>query len=999
VKRRAVGPIVLVALLAATPARAATPLPPVPPPPDLTTLIPFAETPLDKPAVGVGDLALPEGPTDLPPFPPATVVAPWGAKPTAALPEPTPLACVGAFFGVASAALECGRARVAKAEYEDAAKALEQAARSGAERDLVLEARYWLGETYWQLGRVEPADRLFRQVVQTAPKANSFGLWATHSSGWTALRLGDATRARDTFAQLLAGAVPAAMEPWARHGQALASYALGHHDEAVAAWEALRSKGVPASLARDVGFWLGEALGRVGRYDRAATELERFVTGGPHALADAGWLRLGWWSLAARRTKQSADAFRTYLTPSSPSAAPRIGTERDWAEAGLALALLASDSNAARAAARGLEARRSPLLEPLFLRFARALVDAKKGAEAQAILQELLGANLTPAVRAWVLLLNGEASRAQGNLDDARTQYDLARRTDPGSATAWFAGLRQAQANLELREFAQAARDLAELVATAPSGEARAAVLLLQGEAAYHAGNYAAAGAAFRRAAIEFPGHPQVGAARLGVAWTALRQERDDEARREFLEFARLLPQDPQAPDALLLASELALKVPTGLSEAKALLDRIIKDYPTRPRTEFARLNRALVLLRTGDVRTAQAELRDWIGRAPFPPLLGRAHAALGVALLAARVPSEAEKAFAQAQREGLGALATLGLATVQLAQGKLDVAKGLFEDARDKGTSAIARAAEYGLAAVAFQSGAHKDFKRPALAELDAAPKGRGAPRLLYVLSRLAVEEKDWTSALEFAKRLADEFPNDEAADDAFESVGAGATQAAVWPVAYAAYGELRQRYPKSPFAEAASLTLAQAQLETGRADAARQELEKAVASAPADAKLGRAWLLLGRARGATGDRPGALEAYARAAKDGRGPEWDKTAVFDYARLLSEDKRWSDARAILGEFLRRAGGPDAADAAYAIGETYAGEGDSSAAAEYFMTAAYVAPESAAGRRALLGAAASFVALKQPDSAAVVYRKLLDQPQVPAELADAARRGLKEIGR
>src|SRR5207249_1435642 len=667
-----------------------------------------------------------------------------------------------------------------------------------------------------------------------------------------------------------------------------------------------------------VGFWLGESLGRVGQYDRAATELERFVTGGPHPLLDAGRLRLGWWSLAARRAKQSADAFRAYRTPSSPSAAPRTGTERDWAEAGLALALLNSDFDAAREAARGLESRRSPLREPLFLRFARTLVERKKGAEAQVFIQELLVANLTPAVRAWVLLLSGEASRAQGDLDDARTQYDLGRRADPATATGWLAGLRHAQVNFEMREFAQAARDLSGLVATAPSAEARALVLVLQAEAGYHAGQYAAAGAAFRRALVEFPSHPQAGAARLGVAWTALRQDRDDEARREFLEFVRLRPQDPQAP---------------------------------------------------------------------------------GAALLAAGLPSDAEKAFAQAQREGLGALASLGLAAAQFAQGKLDVAKGLFEDARDKGTPPIAHAAEYGLAAIAFQGGAHKDFKQPALAALGAAPKGRGAPRLLYVLAGIAVEEKDWTGALEFSKRLADEFPADEAADDVFESVGAGAVPVGAWPVVYEAYSELRRRYPQSPFAEAARLTLADAQVETGRAGVARQELEKLVASAPADAKLTRAWLLLARTRGLTGDRTGALQAYARAALDGHVPEWGKTAIFSYARLLAEDTRWGEARAILTDFLRRADGADAADAAYALGETYQGEGDFPAAAEYFMTAAYVAPESAAGRRALLGAAASLVAAKQPDSAAIVYKKLLDQPQVPADLAAAARKGLAGIRR
>src|SRR3989442_10772925 len=415
-------------------------------------------------------------------------------------------------------AFECGRERFAKAEYEDAAKALEQAVRSGSERDLVLEARYWLGETYWQLGRVEPADRLFRQVVQAAPKASDFALWATHSGGWTALGLGDATRARGTFAQLLSGAVPVTMGPWARHGLALASYALGRHEEAVAAWEMLRSRGAPVALARAVGFWLGESLGRIGQYDRAATELERFVTGGPHALLDAGRLRLGWWSLAAGRAKQSADAFRAYLTPSSPSAAPRTGTERDWAEAGLALALLNSDFDAAREAARGLESRRSPLREPLFLRFARTLVERKKGAEAQVFIQELLVANLTPAVRAWVLLLSGEASRAQGDLDDARTQYDLGRRADPATATGWLAGLRHAQINFEMREFAQAAPDLSGLVATAPSAEARALVLVLQAEAGYHAGQYAAAGAALPPAPRPVPRHPPAGGARPGGA-------------------------------------------------------------------------------------------------------------------------------------------------------------------------------------------------------------------------------------------------------------------------------------------------------------------------------------------------------------------------------------------------------------------------------------------------------------------------------------------------
>src|SRR5206468_1384994 len=128
-----------------------------------------------------------------------------------------------------------------------------------------------------------------------------------------------------------------------------------------------------------------------------------------------------------------------------------------------------------------------------------------------------------------------------------------------------------------------------------------------------------------------------------------------------------------------------------------------------------AKLNRAVLLLRTGDLKAAQAELSDWIARAPFGPLLGRAYAALGAALLAAGVPADAAKAFAPAQREGLGALATLGLAASELARGKPAVAQGLFEDARDKGTAAIAHAAEYGRAATASLGRAPTATRQPA--------------------------------------------------------------------------------------------------------------------------------------------------------------------------------------------------------------------------------------------------------------------------------------------
>ena len=149
---------------------AATPLPLAPPPPDLAPLLPFAAAPLDKPAVPI-DLALPPVPVDMPSVAPVAVVPPAADKPIAFLQSPRTLPCIGSWFGVASESLECGRARFVRGEYEDAAKALDQAVRSATDRELLREARYWLGETYVNLGRFEQADWLFRQVTQETVRA------------------------------------------------------------------------------------------------------------------------------------------------------------------------------------------------------------------------------------------------------------------------------------------------------------------------------------------------------------------------------------------------------------------------------------------------------------------------------------------------------------------------------------------------------------------------------------------------------------------------------------------------------------------------------------------------------------------------------------------------------------------------------------------------------------------------------------------------------------
>jgi len=72
---------------------------------------------------------------------------------------------------------------------------------------------------------------------------------------------------------------------------------------------------------------------------------------------------------------------------------------------------------------------------------------------------------------------------------------------------------------------------------------------------------------------------------------------------------------------------------------------------------------------------------------------------------------------------------------------------------------------------------------------------------------------------------------------------------------------------------------------------------------------------------------------------------------------------------------------------------------DQLAAVEYYLSAAYVAPDSATGRRGLLGAARAFAAAKQPEMATTAYKKLLAQSDLPADVRDAARKELAALPR
>jgi len=967
------------------------------PPPELSGLVPLAALPADKPPVPIPAVSAPPVPVGLPELPATRHRSDPTQRPVAPMPSPRLLACnpVGTVFKVASELVECGRARYQRGELEAARTAFQTATQESSDRDLLREARYWLGETLLRLGRAGEVERTLEPVARDDPRGD-FGMFATHTMGWVALDLNEPARALPRFDALLKGRMPVVLIPHARHGRALALYGLKRYPEARDEWTALlgQPSGAPRPLIADATFWLGDTLGRLGDYKGATSRLTAFTTGGSSAMMDPGLLSLGWWSRAAGQPADAVKAYRSYLAAYSqmPSAV--------WARAGLAQALLdQGEFNAARDEAKQIGSldKSGALALPTALALRRWIAEKGKAEDARALDSELVAMTLEPGVRAWVLLLSGDLARRSGNAGEARDLLEVVRAAPAAPPVKQQAELSIAQLDFAAREFAQSQTTAETLLSQPLAEDARAAALVLSAEAAYWAKRYDAAVAAYTRFLSDFSSRPEVPAVGFALGWAEFRRDKLDAARERWAAFATEAPSDPNAALALLLAAELAAKA-GDQGEARALLDRVAGQYPGTEQAEVARLNRAILAVNAGRSADALAELGRIGPRGASSPALGRARVVKGLALIVGKRGPAAEPDLRAALGQGDDAIAHLGLGVVAFERAQWDAAAREFTEARDGGWGKIASAAEYGLAATAFNQGKAADFKKIAT-ELLAGPNDAGTPSLLLGMEAVAVEEKRWPEARTAVVRLVDQFPRHEATPGALASLGAAAGENGEWPLAREMYQTLATRYPATPARQGGRLVLGEALLRTGAPADARRELEAFVASAaPGDSRRGRALSLLGEAQVAAGDKSGAAQTYTRFASEYPGGKEAPNALLGAGRLLQTEGKWDQAKPLLDRAVKDGDSAIAAEAAFELGEGLRAAGEHEQAAEAYMTAAYVAPDSVWARRALLGAGRSFEAAKQNGAAVIVYKKLLASSSVEPDLAAAARSGLKSLG-
>ncbi len=273
----------------------------------------------------------------------------------------------------------------------------------------------------------------------------------------------------------------------------------------------------------------------------------------------------------------------------------------------------------------------------------------------------------------------------------------------------------------------------------AAPAEMRAAALVLGGEAAYWARDYTQAAASYSGFLSAYPSYPQAPMASLALGWAELQGGKPEAARQRWTRYAQQAQTDPRAPEALVLAAELAGRA-GDFAGAQTLLDQVVDRYPNSPYAEVAVLNRAILAVRGGRAADALPELGRIVQRGAVSPYVARARVTRGAALLATGKPADAERDFQAAQSLGETGVAYLGMGTADFARQQWDAAVRDFVQARDAGAGPVSAAASYGLAAVLFNQRRIDEFKQAATPIVAGAVDPIITPRLLHGLAAVAV-------------------------------------------------------------------------------------------------------------------------------------------------------------------------------------------------------------------------------------------------------------------
>ena len=467
--------------------------------------------------------------------------------------------------------------------------------------------------------------------------------------------------------------------------------------------------------------------------------------------------------------------------------------------------------------------------------------------------------------------------------------------------------------------------------------DVRIAASLVAGDAAHALGAYKDAMARYGEFLSAQPTGPDAAHAMMQMGWVQLRDGQRDAARGLWVAMADRFPSDARVPVVLNLAAEVAIQA-GDTATAQRLLDRVIAQYPSSAHAGAAQLSRSIVALREQREAAAVRDLDEVV----------RSH---GPSAVVARRGTVLAVAQPHASAAGTGPRALRAFApTGPSVQGV-----GPSDDPLAQFAAAFLLAGE-----------------------------PQSAPYVLHGLSAVGAVDRGWAdhTVATLVERLVDGWPSYPAAPELLGRVVASAAARGQWPIARRAYDTLAAHYRGSPVAATAGVDLAEALLRAGARPEARAYLNDVIAAGgPTQA---RALMLLAQVEEGLGNRTAALAAYDRVLREHPRAEWSVAGRLSHARMLESSGQPDRARSVLQRVVDASEGEVAGEASYRIGRLLTVQGQEAAAAEWYMTAAYVAEGTRWERPSLLGAVHSFTALDQTDAALIAYRKVLATPATTA---------------
>jgi len=501
--------------------------------------------------------------------------------------------------------------------------------------------------------------------------------------------------------------------------------------------------------------------------------------------------------------------------------------------------------------------------------------------------------------------------------------------------------LDQARADLADRNYADALRRAETILQSLLTPSVHRGALLVAGEAAYGTKDYALAARRYG----EFlsrnghdPAAPQIA---LALGWAQLRLGRTDSAQRTWAQISHVFPADERAPLGLLLSAQAAVQAGDARA-ARQWFDELVKRYPASPEAGVGRLSRSVLLAKNGREKDAGSDIRELIR-------------------------------------------------TRQLCAGyeRHSVVEGLTNGGVD---APLMRVDGRKCQALAVGSPPLQQFAEPFL---NGAGDAETTPAVLHTLVRLGTEDRLWTDVQALSSDLVTGYPTYPANPTMLTAVAGQAAADRQWSVVRGTYEQLLARYPASPLKTSSRLDFAEALLRTGSPTLAQAQLSQVAATDRSRDQAPRRLYLQGQMYEALNRPHEALAAYDELRREYPRAEWTAESLLPRARTMDAVGQRQQARALLERIVKGAEGDVYSEAAVRLGESLTADGQHALAVRWFLTAAYLNPDSAWGQRAQLGAVRGLVATGDLQTADAIFRRMESSTATDPDLLARARTALE----